>query len=71
VDLEKMNILLDEELKGSDKRKATLKKKYGIDWEKDIEPTVKKMKKHKHKDKIDNPYALRIFQVMKKKGFKK
>ena len=54
--------------KAADKRKATWNKDHpDYDWEKDVEPTVKKMKKHP--DKIDNAYALRQWQILPK--FKK
>ena len=60
--------------KGEEKRKETWEKNHpGYNWNKDVEPTVKKMKKHpelskgKTKDgKKKSPYALRQWQLFQK-----
>lgn len=72
--IEDQLFLLECELNEKKLPKSSIEKKKktwnndhpGYDWKKDIESSVKKMKKH---DELDNPYALRTWQVLPK--FKK
>ncbi len=58
---------INEETSSEKKMKATWNKNHpGLNWKKDVSKTVEKMKKH---PEIDNPWALRQWQLLPK--FKK